>query len=100
MATKYTSGPWSVSQYDRYSIVGPTGGETVAEASDMAGDETGEVTAANASLIAAAPDLVVALLWALRFANTASMHDPEWTESDVASFDAARAALVKAGVTE
>jgi hypothetical protein len=67
MTTKWTAGPWSVSKADTRSVIG--GGASahlyVASCHDSQSYRTHEEAKANAKLIAAAPELVECLKWAL-----------------------------------
>ena len=86
MENKHTPGPWHV--INEWNVSGPE--YEVANGSIMVRDD--DESAANARIIAAAPDLLEALEMALNFiANTES----EMGET-LQSGDAARAAIAKA----
>lgn len=98
---RHTPGPWTIEDYASPTILGRPiwpctyNGENglwgVATVDDLMGDRPAEV-AANASLIAAAPDLLEALK---RLESTARILPPHLDEPGSALFDA-RAAIAKA----
>lgn len=85
MSTNHTPGPWVAYAAEHLSkgdedpslffTVGPRPFHTVAEVRPgNVGEGLPEQTPANARLIAAAPEMLVALKWAARFINTEA-HD-------------------------
>jgi hypothetical protein len=88
MKAKYTAGPWTTGRsiLDRWRIEEDNcDGKAIA---------TGIANEANARLIAAAPDLLEALMAALE--RIPNEHDFDHTPSDDAVRDQARAAVAKA----
>jgi predicted HD phosphohydrolase len=103
MTTKHTPGPWSTWEFDARSIaVGPdAGGLAVAEivstnAHGITTAQTEERGAANARLIAAAPDLLHALRLMLREHDALQMAEGS-TDDRWAAATLARAVLNKLG---
>jgi hypothetical protein len=91
---KHTPGPWKAHFEEAYFVTGPDLGRVammmnLKGALGLAGRRSGEESAANCRLIAAAPDLLEALLGVLRVADRKTVE-----------FDAARAAIAKAGGDE
>lgn len=85
MTTKFTPGPWAV-RYD-YVVQAPSfdDGRLVPVAQPYGVNSDGTDLFANARLIAAAPELLQALIDVVRVADRATVE-----------FDAARAAIAKA----
>lgn len=78
--TAHTLGPWKVSQ--------PSGNYIDTAAGHSVAALTFSATPADAHLIAAAPDLLAALVWAVETADT-EQYEADW-------YAAARAAIAKA----
>lgn len=89
MTTPHTPGPWKVDE-DAPVIVSAQDGTDIAIASGRA--ERGTVQEANARLIAAAPEMLAALVILVRDFDSAVDHAPEYS----AIADHARAAIAKA----
>lgn len=88
MTTKHTPGPWT-----------PTRETIEPNICDMTSSRSPEETAANARLIAAAPDLLAALvaIEALTYEAQSEMQDGHAKRDVIVAMNRARAALVKAG---
>jgi hypothetical protein len=99
MSSKHTPGPWTLSAYYPNRVIGDRNdgeGRYVADChcNGLNGAEQPE-DAANARLIAAAPDLLEALQGMLDvYGNDGHLHAPA-----LAALRAARAAIAKAGGT-
>jgi len=92
---KHTPGPWNPYFDETYGVLGPDKGRVaicmnLKGAHGLAGRRHGDEVAANARLIAAAPDLLAALNAMLTHMG---MDEDEWTKP---TFDQARAAIAKA----
>lgn len=70
MTSQHTPGPWKVSQNVTRHVIGPEGG--VVACAELTW--TNEITEANARLIAAAPELLEALISLERLAGKPLMH--------------------------
>ena len=85
--TNHTPGPWEIDDaaFDGLDIVSPQG--RVAMLNNGEPCEDADIWA-NARLIAAAPDMLAALVWAVETADT-EQYEADW-------YAAARAAIAKA----
>lgn len=94
MSAAYTPGPWSILP-NGHCVSGPDPMNPEIGISGVAmcgmARRTEAEARANARLIAAAPDLLAALQWAL---DAMAARNPVWTEGD--RYGAARAAIEKA----
>lgn len=94
MSAKHTPGPWSfIASPNCWSVlqVGSSGRWVIAGGTAWAIPGRQSEAEANARLIAAAPDLLEWLRWAL---SAMAARNPAWTEGD--NFIAASAAIAKA----
>lgn len=86
--SKHTPGPWHAGRGQQSTIVYDAEGWGVASATVFHGRTEPETSIANASLIAAAPDLLAALELVL--------DDPQSLDGRPRTYEAARAAIAKA----
>ena len=93
--SKHTPGPWEAHFEEAYFVTGPDRGRVammmnLKGAHGLGGRRTGDESAANCRLIAAAPELLSALNAMLTHMG---MDEDEWSKP---TFDQARAAIAKA----
>lgn len=94
MSTKHTPGPWlrNVRSQGRYPVIYAGRNTHVAVAQQMA---TPDETEANIDLIAAAPEILEALMELERIVSAHPSFQNEWTHA-ASVIGSARAAIVKA----
>jgi hypothetical protein len=87
METKFTPGPWKLSLPDETAVSSFDGTEIAAVQGDYDDDDVWPVMAANARLVAAAPDLLEALK-ALIAVSTNTQAEADWSREWCAALDA------------
>jgi hypothetical protein len=93
--TKHTPGPWHIHDTEPFTVCGPDGDSVAgADAFKRSMEENG----ANARLIAAAPELLMALIWLvdLKAKKDAAGKNSEYEEEKILAWAGARAAILKA----
>lgn len=96
--SKYTPGPWKAHFEEAYFVTGPDLGRVaimmnLKGAHGLGGRRSGDESAANAHLIAAAPEMLEALRLAHVYINGGTGYTPE---NHKAAYEAVRAAIAKA----
>lgn len=96
---KHTSGPWiSHSDNNIYPLWDEDGEHAIADTIDELKERSKEETEANARLIAAAPDLLVALKSLVQVTNYLIEHNHTFNEVACAYLEEAREAISRATI--